>query len=351
MSNKFDIGLFGINSSSGLSLTKHKSRWKADWNEITKLVKYVDKNNFDFILPLSKWKGWGGDTDPNKLSYETLSFASLLLPLTKKILFYSTIHVPFVHPVFAAKAVSTILAAYPKRYGVNLVCGGNESEYQMFYKLNKKFFPEKYGYGTEWAKIFKNLINTNKKINLNGKFFNIKDADLLSKNINKLPLISAAYSNEGRKFAIKNCNILFSTFDNFERTKKINEELILNSKKQGKKIKLYTPIHIICRDSEKEANEFHHQYSEVDQDKKAVNNFIKNVAIANKKTLFKIMKSKSSTIASSAGSKIIKGNPKQVCEQLRELKSAKFSGAAFSFVNYLKEIKYFKENVLNKKPF
>ena len=54
------------------------------------------------------------------------------------------------------------------------------------------------------------------------------------------------------------------------------------------------------------------------------------------------MKSKSSIIASSCGSKIIKGNPKQVW-QLRELRSAKFSGAAFSFVNYLKEVKYLKK--------
>ena len=84
MKKKFKIGLFGINSSSGLCLTKNKNRWKADWKEIIKLVKYVDQNKFDFILPLSKWKDWGGKTSPNKLSYETFNFASLLLPITKK---------------------------------------------------------------------------------------------------------------------------------------------------------------------------------------------------------------------------------------------------------------------------
>ena len=52
LNNKLKIGLFGINSNSGLSLTKHKKRWKADWNEIKKLIIYCDRNNFDFILPL-----------------------------------------------------------------------------------------------------------------------------------------------------------------------------------------------------------------------------------------------------------------------------------------------------------
>tara|TARA_B100001173_G_C16003683_1_gene554562 strand:- start:248 stop:1312 length:1065 start_codon:yes stop_codon:yes gene_type:complete len=350
MKKKFYIGLFGINSSSGLSLTKNKDRWKANWKEIIELVKYVDRNNFDFILPLSKWKGWGGETNPNTLSYETFNFASLLLPITNKILFYSTVHLPFVHPVFAAKAASTILSAYPKRYGLNLVCGWNENEYQMFYKVNKEFSSNRYMYGAEWTKIFTNLTNTNKKINFSGKFFQIKNAEVFSENKRDIPLVSAAYSSDGRKFATKYCKILFTMFDNFERTKKINKDLISQAKNQGKKIELYTPIHIICRKSNLEADDFHSQYSELEQDKVAVHNFIKNVAIADKKTLYKIMKSKSATIASSCGSKIIKGNPNEVCEQLRELKSANFTGAAFSFVNYLKEVKFFKEKVLNKKP-
>ena len=156
---------------------------------------------------------------------------------------------------------------------------------------------------------------------------------------------------KGRRFAFNNCNILFTMFENLERTKKINSNLILEARKKNKKIELYTPIHIICRNSENEANEFHQQYSIKEQDTDAVYNFVKNVAIADKKTLYKIMKAKSHIIASSCGSKIIKGNPNQVCEQLSELKKANFSGAAFSFMNYLKEIKFFNEKVLSKKPF
>jgi dimethylsulfone monooxygenase len=349
-SNKFKIGLFGINSSSGLSLTKYKNRWKATWDEMYELIKFADKKNFDFILPLSKWKDWGGSTEPNKISYETFNFSSLLLPITKKIFFFSTIHVPFVHPVYAAKVISTINSAHPKRLGLNIVCGWNENEYQMFYKQNDNFSKERYLYGEEWVKIYDRCLKV-KNFSFKGNFFNIKNASVYPKNRNSIPLVSAAYSEEGRKFAMKNCNYLFTMFENFQRTKKLNEELISRAKINKKNIKIFTPIHIICRKTESEADDFHDYYSIKKKDEKAVNNFINNVAVANKKTLHKIMKSKSNIIASSCGSKIIKGNPKQVAEQLRELKNAKFSGAAFSFVNYLDEIKFFTKKVLSQKPF
>tara|TARA_B100001057_G_scaffold473446_1_gene537927 strand:- start:586 stop:1644 length:1059 start_codon:yes stop_codon:yes gene_type:complete len=348
-SDNFKIGLFGINSSSGLSLTKYKNRWKASWPELIELVKFADKKNFDFILPLSKWKDWGGSTEPNKTSYETFNFSSLLLPLTKKIFFFSTIHVPFVHPVYAAKVISTINSAYPKRLGLNIVCGWNENEYQMFYKKNNNFSNLRYIFGEEWVTIYESCLKK-KNFSYKGNFFNIKNASVYPKSKNIIPLVSAAYSEDGRKFAVRNCNFLFTMFENFQRTKKLNEKLIASAKSKKRNIKIFTPIHIICRKTENEAEEFHDYYSNIKRDNKAVNNFIKNVAVANKKTLYKIMKSKSNIIASSCGSKIIKGNPKQVAEQLRELKNAKFSGAAFSFVNYLDEIKFFSEKVLSQKP-
>ena len=63
------------------------------------------------------------------------------------------------------------------------------------------------------------------------------------------------------------------------------------------------------------------------------------------------MMSKKNIIASSCGSKIVKGSFKDVSEQLREIKKSNFNGAAFSFVNYLTEIKDFKKKVIDKKVF
>ena len=38
MSKTFQIGLFGINSSSGIAMTKVKNRWRAEWQDIKSVV-------------------------------------------------------------------------------------------------------------------------------------------------------------------------------------------------------------------------------------------------------------------------------------------------------------------------
>lgn len=353
-SNKFKIGLFGINSSSGLSLTRVKERWKADWADLKKLIDFCDKNNFDFILPLSKWQGWGGTTDPNKMSYETFNFASILLNHSRNLSFYSTVHIPFIHPVYAARSIATISSYFKGRIGLNIVCGWNNNEYKMFYNGSTPIDKDRYNFGTEWIKIFKLLLDKkNTKVNFNGKYFKIKSANCYPKSFDQPypEIVSAAYSNNGRDFAIKNCKVLFTMFENLDRTRKINYELKKKASKLGKKISIYTPIHIIARRSNSEANEFHDYYSDKYIDNEATQNFIKNVSVAGKKSLYKIMVSKKSIIASSCGSKIIKGSYKDVREQLSELKNAYFNGAAFSFVNYLDDIKNFKKYVLKKDLF
>jgi FMNH2-dependent dimethyl sulfone monooxygenase len=350
--NKFKIGLFGINSDSGLSLTTHKKKWKANWNDIKELVIFCDKNKFDFILPLSKWQGWGGASNPNNLSYETFNFAAILLNFTKNLYFYSTIHIPFVHPVYTARSISTISSFFKGRIGINIVCGWNNNEYKMFYNNITPLNDERYKFGEEWVKVFKSLLNNkNKKTSFKGKFFDIKSANCEPKSYEQpYPnIVSAAYSQEGRKFAIKNCDTIFTMFDNLEKTKKINSELISKAKQINKRIKIFTPIHIIARNTASEANEFHEEYSQLKIDDGATRNFIKNVAKAGKNPLYKIMLGKKNLIASSCGSKIIKGSFRDVSEQLREVKKANFNGAAFSFVDYLEEVKNFHKHVLKKK--
>ncbi len=346
---KFKIGLFGINSDSGLSLTTAKEKWKADLNEIKRLIKYCDKN-LDFILPLSKWKGWGGKSDPNALSYETLTFASYFGAITKQLYFFSTIHVPFIHPVYAARALASNHKFTNGRVGLNIVCGWNQSEFKMF-RNNDKIYNDKnrYKYGYEWLKIFTELTSYSKKsVNFKSNNFDIKEGYCNPKiDRKKFKIVSAAYSEMGRDFALKNCDYLFTMFQDFEKTKIRNKIILNEAKKEKKHIELLTPIHIICKSSDSEANEFHKYYSEKKQDTQATDNFILNVAKAKKMSLYKIMKKKSDIIASSCGSAIIKGSPKSVAEQLRELKNVKFSGAAFSFVNYYDELKYFKEKVLS----
>ena len=58
--NKFNVGLFAFNASSGATLTKNKNRWKAETKQIINLAKMADDCKLDFLLPVARWSDWGG---------------------------------------------------------------------------------------------------------------------------------------------------------------------------------------------------------------------------------------------------------------------------------------------------
>lgn len=337
----FKLGIFGLNSSSGVSFTKKK--WAANSDQITKTIKFLDKSNkFDFILPISSWVNFGGSSKAHSKSYETFSFASIFLPQTKKIKIYSTVHVPFLHPIYAARLSSTINSFFKSRHGINIVCGWSRKTFQIFDSIKKKnLLNKRYKYASEWLKVYKNALIRD-KFSFKGKFFNIKGCELLPKTGKKdHKIISAAYSHEGQNFAYKNCDILFTFFSNFKKSK--NE--ILSIKKKNKKIKIYTTIHVVCKKTNLEAEKYFKHYSIKHGDFIAAKNFVNQMPNlylrqANLKRL--------DLFTASLGSFVVIGDPKKVASQIKKIKNCGFDGVAISFVDYYKESKFFVNYVLKK---
>ena len=83
-------------------------RWRAEWPDIVAVAEMADRAGFEFILPIARWKGYGGETNVRGASFETLTHAAALAAITRRIAIFSTVHVPLVHPVLAAKALTTI---------------------------------------------------------------------------------------------------------------------------------------------------------------------------------------------------------------------------------------------------
>lgn len=345
---KFSIGIFAFNASNGVTLTKNKKRWSASWDDIKKIAIYADKNEFDFLLPVARWNDWGGLTRPHKNTFETFSLMASLAAITKDIDIFSTIHTAFIHPVFAARAVSSISHISKGRYGVNIVCGWNKSEFEMFNIKKNISSKYRYTYGKEWLNIFEKLLNEKTdKVSFYGKFFKIKRAQCFPKPfVKKINKISAAFSENGRNFAIKNFDILLTMFNNLNSLKDNNNELKKKAAKNGNNIKIFSPIHIICKKNRNEAKEFFDFYSEKNQDKKAVNNFINNLEWSNKKVLASYLKQIKKTIAGSLGGYTIVGNKNDVLEQLNVIYKSNCDGVALTFFDYNKDLKYFGNNIL-----
>ena len=127
--NKLQIGLFGANCSSGRAVTLVPERWSGSWPDNKKLALMADQAGIDFLLPIGRWKGYGGTTDYQGTTLETVTWATALLAATKRITVFGTVHAPIFNPVVAAKEMVT---AGEGRFGLNIVVGWNEGEFDMF---------------------------------------------------------------------------------------------------------------------------------------------------------------------------------------------------------------------------
>src|SRR5260370_34529768 len=88
--------------------------------------------DFEAIVPVARWRGFGGATNFNGESFETFSWAAGIGASTKYPAIFSTSHVPAVHPVMAAKQCTTIDHITGGRFCLNIVTGWERREVEVF---------------------------------------------------------------------------------------------------------------------------------------------------------------------------------------------------------------------------
>jgi hypothetical protein len=61
--NRLKLGLFGANCLSGRAVRMVPERWSGSWPDCVKLAEMADRARIEFMLPIGRWKGYGGETD------------------------------------------------------------------------------------------------------------------------------------------------------------------------------------------------------------------------------------------------------------------------------------------------
>ena len=209
--NKLKIGLFGANCSSGRAVTLVPERWTGSWEDCLALAQLADKNGVDFMLPVGRWKGYGGDTDYMGSTFETITWATGLLAKTKRIICFGTVHAPLFHPIIAAKQFVTADQVGEGRFGLNIVVGWNEDEFQMF-GVTQREHEARYEYAQEWIEAVKKAWGPEEDFDYTGRYIKIQKVRSKPKPYGGArPLImNAGASPVGRAFAVKNCDAFFT---------------------------------------------------------------------------------------------------------------------------------------------
>ena len=128
---RLSLGLFMPNCSNMPSISTHdvaQDQWTYASNEAIALA--AEQCDFEYLFPVSRWRGFGGETNFLGTSLET-TWASALLRATSRINIFSTVHVPLFHPFVIAKMGATLAHISGNRWGLNVVSGWSEREFGM----------------------------------------------------------------------------------------------------------------------------------------------------------------------------------------------------------------------------
>src|SRR5436190_6761042 len=262
--NGFKLGLFSINAAGGTAFTKVSNRWRPDWCEIEELAQIADAAGLEFILPIARWKGYGGETNVRGASFETLTHGAALAAITKRIAIFSSVHVPLVHPVFAAKALMTIDHVSRGRAGLNIVCGWNQDEFDMF-GHRQAVHDDRYEQGLEWFSILTRIFESDVPFDHAGRFYALKQVVGAPHPVQRpRPVtLSAAFSPAGRRFAAATSDFLFTSVRSFDSAKPHIAELNRLAAEAGRKVGVLTTTHVVCRETDTDATRDHDYYADV----------------------------------------------------------------------------------------
>ena len=348
-SNSLQIGLFGVNCSSGRAVTLVPERWSGSWPDNKRLALMADDAGIDFLLPIGRWKGYGGTTDYQGTTLETVTWATGLLALTKRITIFGTVHAPIFNPVVAAKEMVTADHIGEGRFGLNIVVGWNEGEFDMF-GVEQRAHQQRYEYAQEWIDVIKLIWSDQEDFDFQHKYFSMKGIRGKPKPFGgtRPLMMNAGSSPTGQAFAIRNCDAFFlqASRDSLAETTQRVAAVQERARQGGREIGCYTVGVVTCRSTRKEAEDYYH-YSIVEHaDWSAVDGILALKNISPQTVPMEEFLRKRSQYAQGMGGLPIVGDPDFVAQQLADLSKAGLTGVGVSLVNYAQELPFFCDEVL-----
>lgn len=345
--NQLKLGIFGPNVNNSCSMTLAETTFKPNFETNVKIAKMMEDAGYECIVPVARWRGFGGPSNFNGQCMETYTWAAAMAAVTEKIYLFCTSHLPTIHPIVASKMISTIDGISNGRIGLNTVCGWFPSEMEMF--SGKKMEHDKgYEFAAEWLDVVLKMWSE-QFFDHKGEFFEIKDGwqEPKPSQSPRPVLINAGSSKAGMNFAAKYVDFHFSFIESMEQASEwTNRMKKLAWEEYKREINTFTTSFVVCRPTEKEAWEYYNYYvrEKGDDEVTDIISRLFNIDTASQSADFN-KKFRENFIAGWGGYGLV-GTPEQVADKLIKISKSGVSGTLLSFVDYLAEMPYFNENVL-----
>ena len=158
--------------------------------------------------------------------------------------------------------------------------------------------------------------------------------------------MNAGSSGAGRSFAAKNCDFLFTVLIDLEKGKKDVDSIKAIAAGFGRSVDVFTTSYVVLRPTRKEAQEYHEYYTTKMGDYAAADHLMELQGLHAQSfppEAFKLFRQR---FLGGHGVYPLIGDPDDVASELAKISAAGFIGTTITFVNYVNEFPYFRDEVL-----
>ena len=344
---KLKLGSFCSNVSNAGTMSSMDGVYELNWHTATRAAKLADAMEFEAIVPIARWRGFGGVTDFNGSTFEPLTFAAAMGAQTQTPAVFATSHVPAIHPVMAAKQATTIDHISGGRFALNVVTGWNRREIELFGSPLLEH-DQRFVVAVEWVSLMKTLWTSDEPIDFDGQYFQVRDALLKPRPIQPYPaLMNASSSPVGKDFAARHFDILFASLRDRDLAS-IKAQVQATRERayaeHGRDLKIWVSAYMIIGDTQEDARR------QLDDclahgDVEALDHMTTEMGITSAgRNSPQLAAQRTHLMVGYAGYQLM-GTPAEIVDQLRGLCEAGLDGVLLNWPAYLSGMERFQAEV------
>jgi dimethylsulfone monooxygenase len=345
---RLKLGTFQTNLDSGCVMSDLDGRLDITWPNTVALAKLAEEMEFEALVPVARWHGFGGATNPQGPGFEAYTWAAGIAASTAKPGVFATSHISLNHPIIAAKQSTVIDHISGGRYTLNIVTGWNQPEIDMFGSAMMDH-QDRYACAEEWLAIVKRLWTEDESFDYEGKFSKITKGYLAPKPIQRPypAVMNAGASERGRHFATKYADLVFTVIrtGGLDECRAHVQAYHTLAREYGREVRVWTVANIVQGETEQEARDFYRYYVHEKGDWQAARNMMSTFALdINERNIpAERLKAFQEAFLAGWGGVPVIGTKEQVVDALVTLSRAGLDGVLLAFPRYEAGMREFRD--------
>ncbi|GAA2237496.1 LLM class flavin-dependent oxidoreductase [Herbiconiux moechotypicola] len=337
-----EYGVFLPNAAGGWLVSTTAPYPPADYDHNKAIARLAEEIGLDFVMAMSKWRGFGGETDHWGETIESMTMMAGIAEATERVKIWATIHANMQHPAFAAKVFTTLQQISHGRAGMNIVNGSYADEFQQMGLWTPLTKEERYRMTAEWTELVSRLWSED-SVTHKGEFFTLDDCQSRPHPTPRPAVINAGTSATGRAYQAQYVDGAFLGADTLEEMQASSRDVHDRAAALGRSVRTYTMLTVVLGDDDADAARRAEEYGRG----------LDRIALANMRRSWGMPEERALAWAEGADGQqafqtvYVAGSPETVVDHITAVvETAELDGLMLIFPDYLTDMAVFGEKVL-----